>query len=415
MDRQMWLDSVWQFLTRDVEFAQGFHSPMLSWLGAAAILALLVWHLCTLTQAGLRIRCAYQRVCPLLAQIVHERQRANKEWIVIPSLAKRSAGLHAQAERRDLDDLQRLDRTLRAEPFFAAEWLSFRKSFSVEQPSWFVEPTVQTKRSAAEFFSFEQVCAGSMNLRLYQQLPSLITGIGLTFTFLAILIGLSKLHAEGSHIDGMQGLINGLAGKFITSIVGLASANFFLVLEKSLLFRLSRYHRQFLAMLDDMFPQHVLDHGAQPTTAVPIPKVSVAPAARTEPAGRWAEPLSQRMREIVDALAALSDSLAGLNSTPSRPDQTEWARAIGTTLKQELTPLLEPLHEAVRELSHCITAKHAGEQLSPSDLEALVGAVRRRTQDEPVTEREPAPPSAGRLSWMFPPSGSKSREGALTE
>jgi len=61
-----------------------------------------------------------------------------------------------------------------------------------------------------------------------------MTGMGLMFTLLAILIGRSELHANGSEIDGIQELINGLSGKFVTSIVGLACANAFTLLEHSL-------------------------------------------------------------------------------------------------------------------------------------------------------------------------------------
>ncbi len=415
MDRLSWLDSIWQYLIRDVELTHGFQSPMLSWLGAAAIIAILTWHICTLTLAGVRIRQAYRRVCPLLARLVQERQVASKEWIVLPSLTKKHpSGLQGQG-RRDLDDLQTLDRALRTEPAFSGAWLSYRKSFSIEQPSWFIEPTVHTKRSASEFFSLEHICAFSMNLRLYQQLPSLITGIGLAFTFLAILIGLGKLHADGAHIEGMQALINGLAGKFVTSIVGLACANLFLVLEKSFLFRLSRYHRQFLAMLDDMFPQHVLDHGTQAGAAPPGPKVSSASLPKTDSLGRLAESLGQRMGETVNALSAISKSLATSGTNAPSPDYTELARALTSALKQELAPLLGPLHEAVRDLSHSISTARANEQLSPSDLERLVATLKHRTQDAPPTDDQPLRRSAGRLSWMFPQSGSKPRPGALVE
>lgn len=78
-------------------------------------------------------------------------------------------------------------------------------------------------------------------------------------TFLAILIGLSKLHADGSHIVGIQGLINGLAGKFLTSIVGLLCANLFVLLEKSALHRLGTTQQQFVAMVDELFPRRTME------------------------------------------------------------------------------------------------------------------------------------------------------------
>lgn len=90
-----------------------------------------------------------------------------------------------------------------------------------------------------------------------------MTGMGLMFTFLAILIGLSKLHANGSEIDGIQGLINGLSGKFVTSIVGLACANAFTLLEHSFWHRLDNRHRECISLLDAMFPQRATDQHSQ--------------------------------------------------------------------------------------------------------------------------------------------------------
>ena len=90
-----------------------------------------------------------------------------------------------------------------------------------------------------------------------------MTGMGLMFTFLAILIGLGKLHANGTEIDGIQGLINGLSGKFVTSIVGLACANAFTLLEHSLWHRLDNRHRECISLLDEMFPQKTAEQHTQ--------------------------------------------------------------------------------------------------------------------------------------------------------
>ncbi len=418
MDLSTRLDSSWQFLVRDVGFVQGFYSPMLSWLGAGGLVLLFLWHTGVLILAFARIRQAFHRVCPTLARLLHERQTANRDWIVIPSLAKKHAPLApAHGGRRDLDDLKTLDQTIRAEPLFSAEWLSYRKSFAVEQPSWFIEPTVQTKRSAAEFFSLEGISAVSMNVRFYQQLPSIMTGIGLTFTFLAILIGLSKLHASGTQIEGMQGLINGLAGKFLTSIVGLACANCFIILEKWLSYRLGAYYRQFVSMLDDMFPQHVYDHGAQTSAQAPSPAMHAPAPSRNDSAARLAETFGQRMNATVNALTAVSDSLVALGNGRGTLDQGELSRTIGTTLQKELAPLINPLRQAIVDLSHAIASAPKPAHLTPSDMEGIVETMKDRLEDRSGPSPEAASPGSGigRLSWMFPQSRKKHQDEAIVE
>lgn len=215
--------ALWELLTRDVTVVGGLQSPLLSWVGAAGILIFCLWHSAVLIRGLLQIQRTLSRFHSTVAPLVLARRQVAKDWLVIPTLAKRRARLDESAEtRRDLDDLQALDRAVRSEQAFAREWLSYRKTLAVEQSAWFLEPTVHSQRSASDFFSFDSLCAAHLDVRFYRQLPAFMTGIGLMFTFLAILIGLSKLHANGSEIEGIQGLINGLSGKFVTSIVGLA-------------------------------------------------------------------------------------------------------------------------------------------------------------------------------------------------
>ena len=59
----------------------------------------------------------------------------------------------------------------------------------------------------------------------------------------------------GTEIVGIQGLINGLAGKFLTSIVGLMVANVFTFLEKPMMSSLMDVHHTFLGLVDQLFPR----------------------------------------------------------------------------------------------------------------------------------------------------------------
>ncbi|BCA56991.1 hypothetical protein W02_41310 [Nitrospira sp. KM1] len=412
-----WINGIWEFLTRDFAMAHGFHSPLLSWLGAVGILGLFLWYSVGLFRGWVKVHQAFDRTSPVIGRLVHERKATSKEWIVIPSLARKHAPDQLQGGRRDLDDLQALDRVMRSERSFSASWLSYRKSFSVEQPSWFIEPTVHTSRSAGEFFSLEQICAESLDLRLVQQLPSIITGIGLTFTFLAILIGLSKLHANGSHIEGIQGLINGLAGKFITSIVGLACANIFSFLEKSLFSRLATAHRQLLSMLDEMFPQKVHDHGAPVSAPAVTHSVAASIPMKHDAFGRLAESLSQRLGSTVSALTSVSETLAGLHIKPEPVNHDELARSIGTAIHKELTSALAPLHEAIKGLSHSLDTIRNANALSAPDMENFIDQIKERADETPPQAKidESRAQVFDRLSWILPHSRTRTTHEAEIE
>jgi hypothetical protein len=403
-ERHRMLTDSWHFLTQDVSIAGGFQSPMLSWLGAAGILALCAWHSVSLLRAVLHLRQAFRRILAGLAPLIRARQQARKEWLVLPSLAKKQALAPSTAARRDLDDLQALDRILRAEPAVAAEWLSYRKTFTVEQPSWFLEPTVSAGRSAADFFSFDSISGNCLNVRFYQQLPAFMTGIGLMFTFLAILIGLSKLHANGSQIDGMQGLINGLAGKFVTSIVGLACANGFTLLEKSLWHRLSRHHRAVISLLDEMFPQQVQNQSTRESAASVDRTVVLAGGIRNDSGMQLVDAVQQRLGSTVAALTTVSESLAAISTRQPDSKHEELAADIGNEVQRALRPLLAPLLAAIADLRHSIDRQQSPAPLSHAEMERLLSGIKNHLGEESLTATTADAHIAGpaRTGWRLP-------------
>ncbi len=255
------MTGLWEFLSHDAALFGGLHSPVLSWLGACGLLAFFLWHVLRLSTAVSAVQRCYLRVWPTLSNLATARKGLQAEWFSLATLVdprKQAAQTHPRPARIDLDDLQALDVAMRREPRLEQAWLHFRKTFVVERTAWFIEPRVFSTRSASEFFP-RDLLNNNLNLAFYHQFPSLVTGGGLLLTFLAILIGLSKVHADGSHIVGIQGLINGLAGKFLTSIVGLVCANLFVLLEKSTFHRLATTQQRFVATIDDLFPRKTME------------------------------------------------------------------------------------------------------------------------------------------------------------
>lgn len=372
--------ALWEWLTRDVTVVGGLQSPMLSWLGAAGILTLCLWHSALLIRGLLQIQRTLSRFRSSVSSLVLARRQVSKDWLVIPTLAKRRARLDESPEtRRDLDDLQALDRAVRSEPAFERDWLSYRKTLAVEQSAWFLEPTVHSQRSASDFFSFESLCAAHLNVRFYRQLPAFMTGMGLMFTFLAILIGLSKLHANGSEIVGIQGLINGLSGKFVTSIVGLACANAFTLLENSLWHRLDNGHRECISLLDEMFPQKAADQSAQVASSPNGSTTTIVAPVRNDAAHQLVEVVQQRLGSTVAALNSASQALTVLTSKHSPMKLDDLPGEIGREVQRSLRPLMNPLLEAIHDLNRSMKEQCSPVQLSQSEIETMFQKLRNNT------------------------------------
>ncbi|MBH0184978.1 MAG: hypothetical protein HP477_06060 [Nitrospira sp.] len=397
-----WLGAGWDLLGRDIALVGGLESPLLSWLGAGGILLLCLWHSIFLIHGTVQIRHVLTRLHPAVARLAAARGHVSQEWILLAHASKKQLQrAQTQGARRDLDDLKELDRVMRAEQTLAGDWLSYRKTFVVEQPAWFVEPTVSTERSAAEHFSFASLCATRLNVRFYQQLPSFLTGVGLMFTFLAILIGLSKLHANGSQIEGIQGLINGLAGKFVTSVVGLACANSFMLLEKSLWYRLAKHHRRLVSLLDTMFPQKVQDRNPHLSQH---PPVAISGSLQNDSAHQLVETVHHRLGSTVSALTSISQSLTTLGHTQSQLKPEHLAADIGIEVKRALTPLLNPLLESIRDLTHSIDKQRRPAPLSHADTDKMLDRLMDRLDDGQLVAGTASASGTGKTGgrWRLP-------------
>jgi hypothetical protein len=112
------------------------------------------------------------------------------------------------------------------------------------------------EESAAKAFSEAAVFGGRVNWRWFSAFPGFITGLGLLFTFLAILIALGDLKADATgQITGIQQLLEGLSGKFLSSVVALFLASFFLICERTALHRLDGIRHDLIDTIDEFAPR----------------------------------------------------------------------------------------------------------------------------------------------------------------
>jgi hypothetical protein len=346
----------------DLSFA-GLTSPLLSWLGSAGLVVFFGWHLAKLFADAARASAPFVRLRPLLSSLAERGETADLRRAYDRAFSD-GQGVPVGQEAPDGIDLQRLselDESMRGTGGLRRPWVQFRKTLLIEHVPWFGEPRIFSTRRAEDFFTREAVLADDIDLAFYERVPALITGFGLLFTFVAICIGLGRLHAEGPAIVGIQGLINGLAGKFLTSIVGLVCANLFVLLEQPAVRRLSRLHAEFLALLDESFPRRttedLLDALAHRPTSTP-------PDRRTEgrePRTREAWNLAPSIEELTAAVRALSDRVQA-------PRESEYALATAMRGVEEVQSRTQAEIRALAERLAAVVASTAAAMRSGPEL-----------------------------------------------
>jgi hypothetical protein len=320
-----------------------------------------LWQIFKLTKETALVRRAFDRVGPMLITLAEERGNIDRERFTphpkkgYPTQAGRKAN---SAMRTDCDDIQTLNSGIQQEPLFRGPWAQYRNTLILEQVPWFVEPRIFSTRRAAEVFTQEALLANRVNLAFYSQFPSLVTGIGLLLTFLALFIGLGKLHADGSDIVGIQGLINGLAGKFLTSIVGLIVANMFTFVEKPMVSRLINAHQRFLGLIDQLFPRKTMEQMLEQLTSVQGERQgdrSASGGELPEHVGGWGtNGLAGPTADLIGAIQSLT-KLQQEEHAEARRTVTELPRIIKAELHGPLNELTDAIHDLTRLLKDAPT------------------------------------------------------------
>jgi hypothetical protein len=375
--------SLWEFLSRDASFFGGPQSPMLSWLGSFGIVLFFVWHVIRLTREVSSARRPFDRVRPMLTALANERGDVDRERFTSHALVGFAppAGQTASSPTRiDCDDLNTLEAAIQ----LRQPWAQFRKTLILEHVPWFVEPRIFSTRRAEDIFTQDTLLSHRVNLSFYSQLPSLVTGIGLLLTFLALFIGLSKLHADGHEIVGIQGLINGLAGKFLTSIVGLIAANLFTLIEKPMVFRLMNAHHAFLGLMDKLFPRKTMEQMLEQLTPMHI----------VHGGGRQASGGELRERVGVMGTDSLAAPIAELTSavrslTKWKQDEQTAARRITTelprVLREEFTAPMNALNDSIHDLTTSLKDMHLHRTQETTTLDDLMSRLTDRLAEQRIS------------------------------
>ena len=115
-------------------------------------------------------------------------------------------------------------------------------------------------QSAATVFNETSMLESRLNRNVYTAIPGIVTGFGLLCTFIAILDALLEVKLANKQFTGLDKLVSGLSGKFLSSIAALFSATVFLLCEKGLSHNLTKSLRELVIALDALVPRLTSAH-----------------------------------------------------------------------------------------------------------------------------------------------------------
>ncbi len=220
---------------------------------------------------------------------------------------------------------------------------------------------------------YEAVITKQFHSAIFSAFPGILTGAGLTLTFIAILLALYGVHYDKANtvdpITGIDTLINGLSGKFLSSIVALVLSILFTLYEKTAVRRLRTRYESMIATVSQAIPSL-----AQSRILLDIQRF----------AAKQTVSVSHISSEVVDRLvgafnAQVVPALAdGMSSGVAEEMQSEFRPTM-----QQMNDTLEGLKTAIVRLELQKQESVTGEirALMASLEESLVGALSRMGSD----------------------------------
>lgn len=281
---------------------------------------------------------------------------------------------------RDLDDEFTQHRLL------GDAWREFSETLLSPVPEG-PDSIYRNTHAAALYFRRDSLLGQRMNLRHYNALPNLFTGLGILGTFVGLVAG---IHLASGNLasddiqrakDAMQLLLNGASLAFLTSIFGLLSSIVFSVAEKRWIHRFDLALGCWVSGLDRCMTRVVPEQIASDQLREVRQQTEVIGGFTNQLAFQIAEALEQRMtKSVAPVLETLVQEIRGL-----RNDRQGTNEAVIEQLVERFTEQLEgaagtemeALGVTLGQLTRSLTEQQAAAQARHHESQKEAEASRR--------------------------------------
>ena len=189
----------------------GLRAPAFSWVVSVGLLAYCIW-----------VYLKHRREFRYRARVIYSAERKLK------SLRGRdvtSAGYGIS--RQFYDSMVEIFNGL---PLLRAQWQGVLSSI-IRRSDKNGEDRFWISEEIGNFFN----ATSMIDNQAYKTAPTIITGVGLLATFLAILVALLDVKLSNNKVQGLDLLVQGLSGKFLSSVVALGCATLLVYAEKGVM------------------------------------------------------------------------------------------------------------------------------------------------------------------------------------
>ena len=340
------LDALITIIFKDSSTIYTLTAPNLIWLGVVSLLFIFFYNL-------IRFSCATLRIGKELSQHSKILCKSKKQNPLLTG-----------------DVLEDLEKDFQKSKLLSHCWSEFRETFISEVKEG--QSLIFNTRAANEFFSKEAVCESNLKVHLYNALPSVLTGVGLLFTFLAILLGLGGVVIDGQiKQEGMIHLVESLSGKFLTSIFALALATLFILIEKTIFYKVEENYKELLKQIDSRFPRRSTEYLLEKIVSSSIEQADQLRHFSTDLSGRLKQGLTESFQPILERLTQAIDKLESERSTTMSGMANEFKSAMTQSADGEI----QKLGAVVGSTAEVLRLSNEQSQISQKKMDELISQM----------------------------------------
>ncbi len=237
-------------------------------------------------------------------------------------------------------------------PLLRASWLRI-SSFIITRADKNGEDRFWISEDIGDFFNDTTM----VDTQSYKTAPTVVSGVGLLATFLAILVALLDVRLTNNRVEGLDLLLQGLSGKFLSSVVAIGCATMLTIAEKGV-FRKARAGVISLgATLANLIPKLV------PVQVLSDIHREVAEQSRAFRVFN-ADFDVKLMRGLGEAMEPATERIgSAVNDLSRRLEETEAQRQ--ASMKEEMAALRGTLESSLEkiavQLTECLARSNQGE------------------------------------------------------
>lgn len=288
------------------------------------------------------------------------------------------------AQTIDLERYERLSERMRQTAILEHAWNKFDETVVRDDSGEKIQ--IYSTKTFSEFIPKEDFLEHVLHASWFGKVPSLITSLGLFFTFLFIVFGLMHLDPQKSgKIDGVDLLIKGLSSKFVSSVCAILYAILFTILE-SLLVRDAEHTCQILTdLLDARFQRKTSETYLFSLDKNMRELNHSMKRFSTDLAGVIKEGLKEGMRPSTDRLLVAIENLEKQKSENIADTLTKLLGEFKSSLNQSTGTEFAALGTSVTKLAGIMNSSAESSAAMSSRMDGLIAALDSQIQKHEQT------------------------------